>query len=60
LTQIISIILLLSNIKRKGRLLQVATGEGKSSITAILASIKALAGSKVDVVTSSPILAVRD
>jgi hypothetical protein len=59
-TQIISLILLLNNIKGKGRLLQVSTGEGKSMITAMIASIKALSEEIVDVVTSSPILAVRD
>ena len=46
--------------KRKGILLQIATGEGKSTIVCILAIINALAGKKVDVVTSSPILAARD
>jgi preprotein translocase subunit SecA len=44
----------------KGRLLQVATGEGKSSIISIFAAVMVLKGNKVDVVTSSPVLAQRD
>ena len=56
-TQIISILALL---KDKGKLLQISTGEGKSTIVAMFAAIKALQGEKVDVVTSSPILAKRD
>jgi preprotein translocase subunit SecA len=40
----------------KGKLLQIATGEGKSTISAILASILALHGEKVDLITSSSVL----
>lgn len=43
-----------------GRLAQIATGEGKSTIVSMLAVIKALQGQTVDIVTSSPILAERD
>lgn len=58
-TQLISLLLLL-HAKGKGRLAQIATGEGKSAIVAMLAAIKALQGEKVDVVSSSPVLAYRD
>ncbi|WP_417904554.1 Ulp1 family isopeptidase [Candidatus Tisiphia endosymbiont of Micropterix aruncella] len=43
-----------------GRLNQVSTGEGKSTIVSVLAIIKALQGKKVDILTSSHILAERD
>lgn len=43
--------------KLKGRLAQVNTGEGKTTIVAMLAAIKALEGHQVDIVTSSPELA---
>jgi hypothetical protein len=48
------------NNKKKGKLFQVATGEVKSTIICLLAIIKALRGHKVDVITSSPVLAERD
>ena len=57
--QIISIASLMTSTD-KGLILQISTGEGKSTITAISAAIKALFGEKVDVITSSPILAERD
>lgn len=44
----------------QGRLLQVATGEGKSTIVSIFAIIKALQGFKINIITSSPVLAERD
>ena len=58
-TQLISLLVML-DAKDKGRLAQIATGEGKSTIVAMLAAIKALQGQTVDVVSSSPILAYRD
>jgi len=64
-TQIIcSLISLHQNFEDKtfnrGKLLQVATGEGKSTIICLLAIVSALKGHKVDVITSSPVLAERD
>lgn len=44
----------------KGRLAQVATGEGKSIIVGMTAAVFALLGQTVDVITSSRPLAVRD
>ncbi|KAA0203474.1 hypothetical protein HAZT_HAZT003734, partial [Hyalella azteca] len=44
----------------RGKLLEVATGEGKSTIISILAIIHSLRGENVDILTSSPILAERD
>ncbi|CAM4573391.1 unnamed protein product [Leuciscus chuanchicus] len=44
----------------KGCLLEICTGEGKSCILAMFATILAIRGTKVDIVTSSPLLAQRD
>ncbi|WP_425361534.1 hypothetical protein [Candidatus Tisiphia endosymbiont of Ceraclea dissimilis] len=56
-TQIVSLLLLLDyDPINKGNLLQIATGEGKSTISAMLAAILALNGEKVDLITSSPVL----
>jgi len=54
-----SLVAVLNN-RDQGRLLQVATGEGKSTIVSVLAIINGLKGKKVDIVTSSPVLAERD
>ena len=59
-TQIITLLLLLNNNKNKGLIAQVKTGEGKSLIIMFLATLKALQGKKVDILTSSPVLAERD
>ena len=39
---------------------KITTGEGKSLIVAMLTVVKALQGNRVDIVTSSPLLAERD
>ena len=61
-TQLVSLVTLLvsSTSDLNGCLLEISTGEGKSCIVAMLAVILALRGSTVDVVTSSPMLAIRD
>ena len=61
-TQLVSLVTLLVSKKSdlNGCLLEISTGEGKSCIVAMLAVILALRGSTVDIVTSSPMLAIRD
>ncbi|CAB5393723.1 unnamed protein product [Rhizophagus irregularis] len=59
ITQVLAILLFVSP-NEQGRLLQISTGEGKTTICAMLASIKVLQGENVDIITSSPILAKRD
>ncbi|CAF3327679.1 unnamed protein product, partial [Rotaria socialis] len=58
--QILSCLIALNANVDKGRLLQIGTGEGKSTIVSVLAVIHALKGKKVDIITSSPVLAERD
>ncbi|CAF4803613.1 unnamed protein product, partial [Rotaria sp. Silwood1] len=58
--QILGCLLILNSKKNQGRLLQVGTGEGKSTIISALAVFYALQGRKVDIITSSPVLAERD
>lgn len=59
--QLMAVLLLLTcNEESRGRLAQIATGEGKSTIISILAVIKTLQGQYVDIVTSSTVLAQRD
>lgn len=60
LAQMLSVLMLLLHQPDKGRLIQVATGEGKSTTSAMLAVVLALRGEKVDIITSSPVLAQRD
>ncbi|MEI6188194.1 MAG: hypothetical protein WCP46_06835, partial [Alphaproteobacteria bacterium] len=60
-TQLAAIIFFLDGMaKLKGRLANIATGEGKSLITRILAIARVLNGEKVDILTSSSELAKRD
>lgn len=62
LTQLTSLLLLmLPQFQSKGGcLLEIGTGEGKTCILAMFATIQALQGTAVDIVTSSPLLAIRD
>ncbi|KAM9718212.1 uncharacterized protein ACNS7B_021606 isoform 2-T4 [Menidia menidia] len=62
LTQLASLVLLLlpQFQDKKGCLLEIGTGEGKTCLLAMFATIQAARGTAVDVVTSSPLLAIRD
>ena len=57
--QLLSLLVLL-DANQHGRLAQIATGEGKSMIVAMLAAINVLQGKKPDIVTSSSVLAKRE
>ncbi|CAF2645385.1 unnamed protein product [Rotaria sp. Silwood2] len=56
-TQILSCLIVLNPNHERGRLLQVAIDEGKSTIISVLAVFYALTGKTVDIITSSPVLA---
>ncbi|MBA8667891.1 hypothetical protein H1Q59_08320, partial [Holosporaceae bacterium 'Namur'] len=58
LIQVIATLLIYKG--ENGRLAQIATGEGKSVIVAMLTAIKVLEGNGAEILTSSPILAERD
>ena len=58
--QIISLLLFIFKNKEQGIIEQIYTGEGKSLIITLLATVKAFTGYKVDILTSSPVLAERD
>jgi preprotein translocase subunit SecA len=55
--QLLSVLMMLNTNGSVGRLAQVNTGEGKTTIVAMLAAMHGLSGEKVDVITSSPELA---
>ena len=57
--QILSLLLFIKYYKN-GLIEEIKTGEGKSIIIAFLATLKALEGKNVDIITSSPVLAQRD
>ena len=60
-TQLVSYCLLvIQRTNKKGRLLEILTGEGKSCVIAMVAATYALLGRTVDIVTSSPVLSQRD
>jgi hypothetical protein len=59
-SQLLSCLIALEKSPDRGRLLQVTTGEGKTTIVSLLAVIYALQGRCVDIITSSPVLAERD
>lgn len=60
-TQILALLIYMDAAeKRQGRLGQVATGEGKTLITAMLAILHVLRGNPVNVITSSSVLAEGD
>jgi len=56
--QVFAILALLKN--PKGRLLQIRTGEGKSLTSALFLALVACCGLKINLITSSEYLAVRD
>ena len=58
-TQLVSYCLMIVQ-NRKGRLLEILTGEGKSCVIAMVAATYALQGRTVDIVTSSHVLSQRD
>ena len=54
------LVVILTLLNEKNLLTQVATGEGKTLIITTLCIIKCLCGEKLDVITSSSVLAKRD
>ena len=58
--QIISVLFFLFKEKNSGLIEEIYTGEGKTIIISFLAVIKAFQGNKVDILTSSSVLAKRD
>ena len=58
--QIIAVLFFLFKDKNSGLIEEILTGEGKTIIISFLAVIKAFQGKKVDILTSSLVLAERD
>lgn len=60
-TQLIALICFIDSFdKNNGRFANISTGEGKSLITNLLAIASVMRGERVDIVTSSKVLAERD
>ena len=60
-TQMLAVLAIINNPESlKGRIAQVKTGEGKSTIIAILAAFESLQGQFVDIISSNQYLAARD
>lgn len=55
--QIVSVLVFLRSKENRGMLCQIQTGEGKTVILSVLASLKVLQGYKIDVITSNQVLA---
>lgn len=55
--QIIAILIFMRSKENQGQLCQIQTGEGKTVIVSLLATIKVLQGKQVDVITSNQVLA---
>ena len=58
--QLICVLIFIFKKQEEGLIQQILTGEGKSLIITFLATIKAFMGQKVDILTSSLVLAERD
>jgi preprotein translocase subunit SecA len=56
-TQILSVLAFLMAEKNQGKLYQIHTGEGKTTIVSLLSTLKSLRGEKVDIITSNQVLA---
>ena len=59
-TQILSILIFLNTKDSQKTLLEILTGEGKTTTVSCIAAIMTISGFKVDIVTSNPHLAKRD
>ena len=57
-TSLLSILLFMNN--KTGMMAQISTGEGKTFIAVACAIVKVMYGEKIDIITSSPVLAKRD